>query len=117
MHKNKIENLTNEKRSDHRKPTPRDFRIEIKFVGEPIYQFRIMNVTDKGASILVKDDSAFLNLIEVGQIADVNFIAPQELTPSGSFEIEVKHISELSKSIYKGHRLVGISILKKFGSE
>ena len=113
MHKNKTENITNEKRSEYRHATPRDCRIEIKFVGEPIYQFRLINVTNEGASILIKDDSAFLNMIEVGQIADVTFISPKGSNPSGIYKIQVKHISELNKSIYKGHRLVGISILKK----
>ena len=71
MHKNKTENITNEKRSEPRHAVQRDYRMEIKFVGEPIYQFRLINVTNEGASILIKDDSAFLKMIEVGQIADV----------------------------------------------
>jgi hypothetical protein len=47
-------------------------------VGEPIYQFRVINVSTKGAGILIQDDSAFLNMIEVGQIVDVNCIGSKE---------------------------------------
>ena len=113
MNKNKTEKISEEKRSEQRTATHRDWRIEIKFVGEPIYQFRLINVSDKGASILIKDDSAFLNLIEVDQVADVTFISPKGLYPSGRYIIKVKHISRLKKSIYKNHRLVGTSILQK----
>ena len=113
MHKDKTENNTEEKRANHRPTTSRDYRIEIKFVGEPIYQFRLINVTNEGASILIKDDSAFLKMIEAGQIAEVNFISPNRSNPSGKYQIQVKHISKLNNKIYKGHRLVGISMLKK----
>ena len=113
MNKNKTEKISEEKRAEQRTATHRDWRIEIKFVGEPIYQFRLINVSDKGASILIKDDSAFLNLIEVDQVADVTFISPKGLYPSGRYIIKVKHISRLKKSIYKDHRLVGTSILQK----
>ena len=113
MHKDKTENITDEKRSEHRPAASRDYRIEIKFVGEPIYQFRLINVANEGAGILVKDDSAFLNMIEVGQIEDVTFISPKGSNPSGIYKIQVKHISKLEENIYKGHRLAGISLLKK----
>ena len=113
MYNDRTENITNEKRSNHRSATSRNYRIEIKFVGEPIYQFRLINFTNDGASILIKDDSAFLDLIEVDQIAEVNFISPNSANPSGKHQIQVKHISELNNKMYKGHRLVGIAILEK----
>lgn len=113
MHKDKTENITDGKRSEHRRATSRDYRMEIKFVGEPIYQFRLINVTNEGAGILIKDDSAFLNMIEVGQIEDVTFKSPKGSNPSGIYKIQIKHISKLDEKIYKGHLLVGISMLKK----
>ena len=113
MHKDKTENITDEKRSEHRVATSGDYRMEIKFVGEPIYQFRLINVTNEGASILIRDDSAFLNMIEVGQIADATFISPKDSNPSGMYKIQVKHISKLEEKRYKGHLLTGISLLKK----
>ena len=112
MQEDKTENITDEKRSEHRPATSRDYRMEIKFVGEPIYQFRLINVTDEGASILIKDDSAFLNMIEVGQIVDVNFISPKGLNPTGMYKTEIRHITKMDKGKYNGHRLVGILILE-----
>ena len=108
-----LENTDNGKRSEHRSTTSRDYRMEIKFVGVPMYQFRLINVTNEGASILVKDDSAFLKMIDVDQIADASFISPRGSNPSGPYKIQVKHVSKLGTNRYKGHRLVGISILEK----
>ena len=101
------------KRAEPRSATLRNYRIEIKLVGEPVYQFRVINVSTKGAGILIKDDPAFLNLIEVGQIVDVDFISPEGSSPSGMYTVEIKHITKLDKQERQGHRLVGISLLKK----
>jgi len=116
MQSDKTENITREKRSEHRHATSRCYRIDIKILGLPIYQFRLINVTDNGASILIKDDSAFLNMIEVDQVTDVTFISPEDSHPSGRYKIKVKHISDLN-DVNNGHRLVGISILKKLDQD
>ena len=109
------EKIAKEKRSEPRRAKLRDHRIEIKFAGYPIYQFRVIDVTAKGAGILIKDDSAFLKLIEKGQIVDVNFISPQGSNPSGSYSAKIKHITTPNKQEHNGHRLVGIAIVKKLG--
>ena len=105
--------IANEKRSETRRAKLRKYRIEIKLVGKPIYQFRVINVTTEGAGLLIKDDSAFLQMIEVGQIVEADFISPKGKTPSGLYQAEIKHITKLDMQEYRGHRLVGLSILKK----
>jgi hypothetical protein len=105
--------ITKEKRSEPRRAKLRNYRIEIKFVGKPIYQFRVINVTTNGAGLLIKDDSAFLKMIEVGQIVEANFISPEGVAPSGLYKAEIKHITKLDKQEHRGHQLVGLSILKK----
>jgi hypothetical protein len=113
MHQDRTEIPADEKRSKARPAASRDYRIEIKFVGEPIYQFRLIDVNEIGASILIKNDSAFLKMIKTGKITEANFIAPKDEIPSGLYRIEFKHISKLDKSMYNGHRSVGIHILEK----
>ena len=113
MHRDSPKNIAKEKRSEIRQAKLRNYRIEIKLVGEPIYQFRVIDVTTKGAGLLTKDDSAFLNMIKVGQIVDADFISPKGSKPSGMYRAEIKHITKLDEQAHKGHRLVGISILKK----
>jgi hypothetical protein len=113
MLKDLPQSIAKEKRSEYRIEKLRNYRIEIKFVGKPIYQFRVINVTRNGAGLLIKDDSAFLEMIEVGQIIEVDFISPEGTDPSGMFKTEIKHITKLDQQKYKGHQLVGLSILKK----
>ena len=113
MQKDSPNTIAKEKRSEPRRAKLRNYRIEIKFVGKPIYQFRVINVTAKGAGLLIKDDSAFLKMIEVGQIIEADFISPQGTAPSGLYKVEIKHITKLDKQEHKGHQLVGLSILKK----
>lgn len=113
MQKDLPKNIAKDKRSEPRKAKLRNYRIEIKFVGKPIYQFRVINVTTKGAGLLVKDDSAFLKMIEVGQIVEADFISPEGTAPSGIYKAEIKHITKLDNQDHQGHRLVGLSILKK----
>ena len=113
MHKESPKNIAKEKRSEPRRAKLRNYRIEIKFVGTPIYQFRVTNVTVKGAGLLIKDESAFLKMIEVGQIVEANFISPEGTAPSGLYKAEIKHITKLANKENRGHQLVGLSILKK----
>ena len=113
MQKDLPKNIAKDKRSEPRKAKLRNYRIEIKFVGKPIYQFRVINVTAKGAGLLIKDDSAFLKMIEVGQIVEADFISPEGTAPSGIYKAEIKHITKLDNQDHQGHRLVGLSILKK----
>ena len=112
MHKDSSEIVTEEKRSEPRSTNLRDYRVEIKFVGEPIYQFKVTDVSTKGAGLLINDNSAFLKMIEVGLILNVNFISPQGLNPTGMHKVEIRHITKMDKGKYKGHRLVGILILE-----
>ena len=113
MLKDSPNSIANEKRFEPRRAKLRNYRIQIKFVGKPIYQFRVINVSAKGAGLLIKDDSAFLKMIEVGQIVEADFISPEGTAPSGLYKAEIKHITILDKKENRGHRLVGISILKK----
>jgi len=112
MYKNSSDSITQEKRSEPRSTKLRDYRVEIKFVGEPIYQFKVADVSTKGAGLLINDNSAFLKMIKIGQIVDVNFLSPQGLNPKGMYKVEIRHITKIDKGRYNGHRLVGILILE-----
>ena len=105
--------IDKERRSEPRRSKLRNYRIEIKFVGKPIYQFRVINVTAKSAGLLIKDNSAFLKMIEVGQIVEADFISPEDTPPSGLYKAVIKHITKHDMQEYRGHYLVGLSILKR----
>ena len=113
MNKDSENNLSKEKRVDFRKTQLRNYRIEIKLDEKPIYQFRVTDVNSKGAGILIKEDSAFLSMIQVGQIVDADFISIDGAEPAGTHRVEIQHVSKPSKGKNRGHCLVGLSILEK----
>ena len=102
-----------ERRARSRRTVLRNYRVEIKLIGAPIYQFRVQDVSSDGAGILIKEDSKFLSLIEVGQIVDADFISPKGTEPAGNHRTEVRHITKPNEGKNKGHFLVGLSILEK----
>jgi hypothetical protein len=102
-----------EKRTGARSPKLHNHRAEIKLVGEPIYQFKVADVSDRGAGLVVPETSAFLKLIEVDQVLDVTFLSPRGSKPDGAYKAKIRHITELNHSRYKGVRLVGIRILER----
>ena len=112
MCKDSSEIISEERRSEPRSTKIKNYRIEIKLIGEPIYQFKVTDISSKGAGLLINENSAFLKLIKVGQILEANFISPHGSNPSGMHKVEIKHITEMNEGKYKGHRLVGILILK-----
>ena len=102
-----------ERRAKHRRTQLRNYRVEIKLTRAPIYQFRVNDVSLDGAGILIKEDSKFMNMIEVGQIVDADFISPKGTEPAGIHRTEVRHITKPNEGKNKGHYLVGLSILEK----
>lgn len=113
MYKESTDKITEKKRAEPRRTQLRDYRVEIKLVGEPIYQFRVTDVSSNGAGILIKEDSDFLSMIKVGQIVDVDFISPEGTAPSGNYKAAIKHITKLGRGKNDGHCVIGISILEK----
>ena len=102
-----------ERRAKHRRTQLRNYRVEIKLIGAPIYQFRVRDVSSDGAGILIKEDSKFLNLIEIGQIVDADFISPEGTDPTGNHKVEIRHITKPNEGKHKGHFLVGLKIIEK----
>lgn len=102
-----------EKRSESR-DAPKGFHsASIKLVGVPLYQFKLKDISENGASILVKEDSFMLNYLEVGQTLRIDFSSDLESDHNGDFESEIMHITKVDEGRYKGHYLVGVRILNK----
>ena len=84
---------------------------EIKLIGVPLFQFKLKDISDNGASILVKEDSAMINHLEVGQSLKIKFHLSSRADLNGYFESKIKHITKIVAQRYKGHYLVGVQIL------
>ena len=102
-----------ERRAEPRSTKLPTHRVEIKFPSVPVYQLKVRDVSPNGAGIIVRADSKFLTLVQIGQELNVNFLAPADhATLSGHYRLRIEHISELEAGRFKGHHVVGISILK-----
>jgi hypothetical protein len=89
-------------------------RAEFIFIGVPVYQLKVRDLSAKGAGIVVRADSNFLEMVQIGQQLDVNLISHGEsVGPAGHYKSRIEHISELSEGRFRGHMVVGLSLLKK----
>jgi len=86
--------------------------IEIRFRGSPPYQLKVRDLSNEGAGIVVRQDSNFLKMIEVGQELNVRLVLPRDYRgASGHFRSRVVHIHEIPAGPYRGHMIVGLSFL------
>ena len=94
--------------------------VEIKFPGSPTYQLKIRDTADEGVGVVVRPDSGLLNLIEVGQVLEVRLISPTEFDCQGPpflYQSRVEHITDVKEGPFRGHMLVGMSLLNKIMSD
>lgn len=84
--------------------------VVVSVSGCPQYQLKVRDLSEKGAGIVVRPDSNFLQMVAVGQEVNVRLILPREYKgPSGNFRSIVEHITEVQDAPYKGHLIVGVS--------
>jgi len=109
--------------SPERRYRPRSMELsnpmaEIKLSGSPIYMLKVRDLSDKGVGVIVKSDSSLLKMIEIGQELNVRLILPRHYTgPSGNFRARVEHVSEIQEGRFKGHMIVGLSLLTGMNSK
>ncbi len=84
---------------------------------EFIYQFKIWDISANGICVLVKDDSKVLSHVKVGDILNMKYYPSEVLSPVKHLKTEVKHITKDEQGRFKGHHMVGLSILEKQNSD
>lgn len=90
---------------------------EVKLLGSPIFQLKILDLSEKGASIVVRPDSSFLKVIEVGHEVNVRLVLPKDYRgPSGQYRSKIEHITETQESPFRGHMVVGLFFISRFSS-
>lgn len=101
-----------EGRSEKRKSIDRFYRVEIDLGPPlPIYQFKVRNISEHRACILVKDGSSILKSLEIGQKLKMNYWSGKNLGMTKTWHVQIKHITKQIHDPLKGHFLVGFSII------
>lgn len=76
-----------------------------------VYQFKIWETSTSGMSILVKEDSAVLEQIKVGDVLDMKYYPVDSSEEPVSLKTEIKHITKDDQHRFKDHYLVGLTII------
>jgi len=111
MNKNSI---FEEKRIKPRYPALSEHMVVFSFPGVPLYQLKAKDISENGIGVIVKPDSKFLNLIEIGQEMNVELLTPQESRHvQGVYSTRIAHITLLEEGRFKGHKLVALELISK----
>jgi hypothetical protein len=78
---------------------------------QPNYQFKIRDGSSSGLCILVKEGSALLKDLNVGDIKDMKYHPPMRSARPESIKTKIKHITKDDQGRYKGNYLVGLLML------
>jgi len=77
------------------------------------FQFKIWETSLSGMSIMVKEDSAILDDLKVGDILDMKYYPAKLSGDPIILKTEIKHITKDVIERIKGHFLIGLSVLEK----
>jgi hypothetical protein len=113
MTKNIAAKYPSDRRAEVREPANQFHSVEMKLASLPIYLFKLKDVSENGACFMVKEGSAILMNLKVGQILFLRYHAADDLKRSEVFKSEIKHITKTLEKPYMGHYAVGIRILEK----
>lgn len=90
------------------------YSVEFSVRGlDAIYQFIIYNISSKGICILIKENSAVLTKLKVGDIFDMKYYPVKLMGPAEHLKTEIKHITMETQGRYKNHYLVGLEVKEK----
>ncbi len=113
MTHNDVKNDHKDNRTDPRGVVDQYYSVEFSIQGlELIYQFKIWNLSQKGMCVLVREDSAILEHVKVGERLKMKYYPTDLLGPVEHLETGVKHITKDDEGRFKGHYMMGLSILE-----
>ena len=102
-----------DRRSESRAIIDQFYSVEFAIGDTPsLYQFKIWNMSSRGMCLLVKEGSDILKSLKVGDIVDMKYYTVEVSKPTNYIKTEIKHITKDDEGRFRGHYLIGISILE-----
>jgi len=86
--------------------------VEIPVRDKLIYQFKIWQTESMFMSILIKDDSKFLSMVEINSKFNMKYYSEDFLYPYHELVTEIRDISLQECGRFKGHYLVSLEIIE-----
>lgn len=110
----KVEKMTEESRSEPRTVPDQFDSVEFSISKQdPIFQFRVRDVSPLGIGILIKSGSKALDYLKVGQVIDMKYNPEDSHGSPDQMKTEIRHITFLEEGRYRGQFLVGLLIKKR----
>jgi len=75
---------------------------------DPVFQFRVRDISPSGMGILIKSGSKVLEYLKVGQVLDMKYNPEDSNSSSDEMKTEIRHITYLEDGRYRGQYLVGL---------
>jgi hypothetical protein len=104
-----------ERRIKPRLPAMPGQMVEFHFPGVPVYQLKAKDISEIGIGVIVRSDSKFLTLFQVGQEMNVKLLTPQvSRHDQGFYKARISHITDLGNAgKFKGHKLVAVELISR----
>jgi hypothetical protein len=112
METNHKSNDMPERRSETRAADSRYYSVQFTTEGlDSFYQFKLWNISPKGLCILVNENSEVLNHLRVGDTISMTYYLSNQQGAFEKMNTEIKHITKNEDGRFRGHYLVGLSIV------
>lgn len=96
-----------------KRPLDEYYSVELSFEGLTcLHQFRIWSIPEGSMCVLVKENSEILGSLKVGDVMRMKYYSMDSLCPTRDLHTEIKHITKEEGGRFKGHYVVGLSILE-----
>jgi hypothetical protein len=100
-----------EKRIEDRALRDRYYSVEFLLKDTGVYKFKLRDMSAQGLCILVKEDSAVLQHLKVGDTLDIQYNPPQAKGTPETFKTRIRHITPKEQDKTGGHFLIGLEII------
>jgi hypothetical protein len=102
-----------DRRSEQRSAAERYYSVEFTTSGlTSFYQFKLWNISLSGMCILVKENSEVLHHITIGDTIDMTYYLADSQGARENLKTQIKHITKNEDGRFRGHYLIGLSILE-----
>lgn len=102
-----------ERRSEDRTVLDQYYSVQFVLNGAgPTYLFKLREISSSGLCILVKEDSAVLKYLKVGDTLTMEYKPPELTSPSKLLKTQIRHITKSKEGHFTGHYFVGLIIIE-----
>lgn len=100
-----------DRRTESRNALDPFYSVELTVEGAHArYQFKLRNISTKGLCIVVREDSAVLEKLDVGDGYQVKLYRDSDPNAVKNASAKIRHITRQTEGRYQGHYLVGLSL-------